>query len=91
MLTIKGELSEAEPLLREALTIQQRALNAGHWETAETQLRLGQLLVLKSADQEARDLLKQSEEALNEYFGKDHVLVKEVRKELSFLTGTSPP
>lgn len=91
ILTIKGELSEAEPLLREALTIQQRALNADHWETAETQLRLGQLLVLKGADQEARDFLKQSEEALNEYFGEDHELVKEVRNELSFLAGTSPP
>jgi transcriptional antiterminator len=58
-------------------------LNPGHWETAETQLRLGQLLVLKGEDQDARDLLEQSEQTLSEYFGEDHVLVQDARKELT--------
>ena len=72
-------------MLREALSIQQQALEADNWEIAETQLRLGQLLMLKNELEEADALLKQSNVNLTRQFGEENKLVKQARESLASL------
>ncbi len=85
VLTIDGEIEEAEPLLREALSIQEKALEPGHLEIAETRLRLGQLLLRKGDMEQASGYLNQSITILSVHFGSNYRLVEEARATISAL------
>jgi len=71
MYLTQGRLAEAEPLLREAYEIRLAALPAGHFQTAEAALRLGQTLGRMGRADEARRLLEESHASFLESFGPD--------------------
>ena len=67
------------------MTVCNAGLEADNWEIAETQLRLGQLLMLKNELEEADALLKQSNVNLTRQFGEENKLVKQARESLASL------
>jgi tetratricopeptide (TPR) repeat protein len=71
LLQAQNKLAEAEPLLREALEINRKALPAGHPDIATTLNNLGELLKLQNKLAEVAPLLREAAEinrtnALNE-------------------------
>jgi len=60
VLVARHDPRAAEPLLREALKIRQRALPPGHWRTAEAEGALGVCLEARAEREEAERLLLDS-------------------------------
>jgi len=67
-----GDYGTAEPLLREALQVRQRTLEANHPDIAIDQRALGDCLAALNRFAEARSLLLQSYETLRDKRGVDH-------------------
>jgi tetratricopeptide (TPR) repeat protein len=57
LLLSQQSYGEAEPLVREALAIRERAMPAGHWQRASSVSLLGELLVAQGRLEEAEPLL----------------------------------
>ncbi len=91
-LTMKGEcllelgrLAQGEAVLRDALTIRERALPSGHWLIAASRSSLGEALILRGRYAEAGKILQSALDVLKKERGESHELVKLAKKRLALL------
>jgi tetratricopeptide (TPR) repeat protein len=82
LLADRGDYQEAEPMLREALDIQQRALTRGHSDIATTQSFLGRCLVALARYDEAKVFLVESYATLKDQRGNQDEYTQKALKRL---------
>ena len=80
-----GKAAEAEPYLRRALDLLRRTQPAGSFQTARTEVLLGDALTSLGRYPEAEQLLLHGQQVLEAHFPADHVRVKEARDKLAAL------
>jgi len=83
VLTAKGDVSAAEPMLREALAIRQKSMPAGHWQVAEAESALGWCLGRMNREEEARPLLAAALDTLSRQLGSSHRLTRTALRRLA--------
>jgi serine/threonine-protein kinase len=82
---VAGELAEAEKLLRRTLELRVDRLGPRHPTTAWTRVQLAEILDETGRKDEARTLLEQAREVLEEVLPAEHKRVQEVRERLAGL------
>jgi Tetratricopeptide repeat len=83
VLTAKGNVSAAEPMLREALAIRQKSMPAGHWQVAEGESALGWCFGRMNREEEARPLVAAALDTLSRQLGSSHRLTRTALRRLA--------
>ena len=91
MLRVLGRVTEAEPLLRRALAIQEAALGPDHPNTAYSLSNLALVLRDLGRVAEAEPLLIRALAIRERTLGPDHPFTRSVRKDLAELPTQSNP
>jgi tetratricopeptide (TPR) repeat protein len=83
LLCERGDLKNAEPLLRDALQMRRNLLGDQHVDVATSMSNLGGLLVEKRELQEAEQLYRRALEIVREQLGEDHPAVAGILNNLA--------